>query len=113
MDVSSLKSNKKNCHCTTEDLALFKKVDQNEEYDQLFRGYDRNRDGVCAVVSLFPPLLLSIASFLFSRKKKIPNRDADKLILIKTLIQHLFLFERTLTPSLLQQLFANIIHKHL
>ena len=30
-----------------EDLALFKKVDQNEEYDQLFRGYDRDRDGVC------------------------------------------------------------------
>eukprot|EP00754_Rhynchopus_humris_P021359 Rhum_TRINITY_DN14744_c12_g10::Rhum_TRINITY_DN14744_c12_g10_i1::g.114269::m.114269/K19932/NCS1; neuronal calcium sensor 1 len=28
-----------------EDLALFKKVDQNEEYDQLFRGYDRDRDG--------------------------------------------------------------------
>eukprot|EP01060_Flectonema_neradi_P032964 TRINITY_DN538_c0_g1_i1.p1 TRINITY_DN538_c0_g1~~TRINITY_DN538_c0_g1_i1.p1 ORF type:complete len:189 (+),score=47.40 TRINITY_DN538_c0_g1_i1:73-639(+) len=28
-----------------EDLALFKKVDQSEEYDQLFRGYDRNGDG--------------------------------------------------------------------
>eukprot|EP01063_Lacrimia_lanifica_P039462 TRINITY_DN8676_c0_g1_i1.p1 TRINITY_DN8676_c0_g1~~TRINITY_DN8676_c0_g1_i1.p1 ORF type:complete len:189 (+),score=92.96 TRINITY_DN8676_c0_g1_i1:94-660(+) len=28
-----------------EDLALFKKVDQNEHFDQLFRGYDRNKDG--------------------------------------------------------------------
>jgi Ca2+-binding EF-hand superfamily protein len=28
-----------------EDLAIFKKVDPSESYDQLFRGYDRDRDG--------------------------------------------------------------------
>merc|ERR1711976_55486 len=28
-----------------EDLAIFKKVDAQESYDQLFRGYDRDRDG--------------------------------------------------------------------
>jgi Ca2+-binding EF-hand superfamily protein len=28
-----------------EDLAIFKKVDTQESYDQLFRGYDRDRDG--------------------------------------------------------------------
>jgi|UniRef100_A0A7S4C9W1 Ca2+-binding EF-hand superfamily protein len=28
-----------------EDLAIFKKVDSQESYDQLFRGYDRDADG--------------------------------------------------------------------
>lgn len=28
-----------------EDLAIFKKVDHAENYEQLFRGYDRDRDG--------------------------------------------------------------------
>eukprot|EP01062_Namystynia_karyoxenos_P032280 TRINITY_DN2380_c0_g1_i1.p1 TRINITY_DN2380_c0_g1~~TRINITY_DN2380_c0_g1_i1.p1 ORF type:complete len:189 (+),score=95.61 TRINITY_DN2380_c0_g1_i1:89-655(+) len=28
-----------------EELQLFKKVDQGESYEQLFRGYDRDRDG--------------------------------------------------------------------
>ena len=41
---SALSPNEPIC-LVAEDLAIFKKVDSQESYDQLFRGYDRDADG--------------------------------------------------------------------